>query len=206
MTMAVPPNSSSGVRGERPLSRRDGHKLLTLVLFVKSGGGDSSRNSHSRRVLLGRKKRGFGQGFYNGFGGKVEASDASILTAAAREMKEESGLVPTDLALKGVLTFIWDDAEAEQSSPNAQPWDVHVYKCTECEGDVVETDEMAPVWMDVDKVPELYDGRMWEDDQHWHPLFFADKLFRGTFHFEKTTVLKHFTLEEVSEIHDTLSS
>jgi hypothetical protein len=27
------------------------------------------------RVLLGRKKRGFGEGYYNGFGGKVESGE-----------------------------------------------------------------------------------------------------------------------------------
>ena len=36
-------------------------KLLTLVIVRDAD-----------RVLLGRKKRGFGEGYLNGFGGKVE--------------------------------------------------------------------------------------------------------------------------------------
>jgi 8-oxo-dGTP pyrophosphatase MutT (NUDIX family) len=36
------------------------------------------------RVLLGEKKRGFGEGYYNGFGGKVEKAE-TILEAAKRE-------------------------------------------------------------------------------------------------------------------------
>ena len=40
-------------------------KLLTLVIPVDDG----------KRVLLGLKKRGFGEGYYNGFGGKVEPGE-----------------------------------------------------------------------------------------------------------------------------------
>lgn len=39
-------------------------KLLTLVLVVRPG-----------RVLLGMKKRGFGAGKWNGFGGKVQQGE-----------------------------------------------------------------------------------------------------------------------------------
>ena len=43
-------------------------KLLTLVIPVDD---DKTR----KRVLLGLKKRGFGEGYYNGFGGKVERGE-----------------------------------------------------------------------------------------------------------------------------------
>jgi hypothetical protein len=46
-------------------------------------------------VLLGLKKRGFGAGKWNGFGGKVEQGE-SIRTAAIREMKEEAGIESVD--------------------------------------------------------------------------------------------------------------
>lgn len=42
-------------------------------------------------VLLGLKKRGFGTGKWNGFGGKVEPGE-TIRQAAIREMKEEAGI------------------------------------------------------------------------------------------------------------------
>ena len=38
------------------------------------------------------KKRGFGEGKWNGFGGKVEVGE-TIVEAAAREVKEECGYV-----------------------------------------------------------------------------------------------------------------
>lgn len=47
-------------------------KLLTLVLVVQPG-----------RVLLGMKKRGFGVGKWNGFGGKVQLGE-TIEEAAKR--------------------------------------------------------------------------------------------------------------------------
>jgi 8-oxo-dGTP pyrophosphatase MutT (NUDIX family) len=42
-------------------------KVLTLLMVVRDG-----------RVLLGEKKRGFGAGFYNGFGGKVEEGESVL--------------------------------------------------------------------------------------------------------------------------------
>lgn len=48
------------------------NKVCTLVLIREQA-----------RVLLGMKKRGFGQGLWNGFGGKVERGE-SILNGAMR--------------------------------------------------------------------------------------------------------------------------
>ena len=48
------------------------NKILSLVLIRESA-----------RVLLGMKKRGFGQGRWNGFGGKVEKGE-TILQGAIR--------------------------------------------------------------------------------------------------------------------------
>ena len=54
-------------------------KVLTLV-FLRD----------ATRVLLGMKKRGFGVGKWNGFGGKVEPGE-TVVEAAAREVTEECG-------------------------------------------------------------------------------------------------------------------
>ena len=55
-------------------------KVLTLVMLRRKG-----------EVLLGMKKRGFGEGRWNGFGGKVEVGE-SIVGGAVREVREECGL------------------------------------------------------------------------------------------------------------------
>merc|ERR1712203_136690 len=74
-------------------------KVLTLVMPRRGG-----------RILLGMKKRGFGQGKWNGFGGKVEAEE-SILQGAIREVKEECGLVlePCDVVQLGFIDFEFEN-------------------------------------------------------------------------------------------------
>ena len=59
-------------------------KVLTLLMVVRDGS-----------VLLGEKKRGFGEGFYNGFGGKVEEGE-TVEEATLRELEEEAGIKATD--------------------------------------------------------------------------------------------------------------
>ena len=124
---------------------REPPKLLTLVM-PRCGGGAAG----PRRVLLGMKKRGFGAGFYNGFGGKVEASDASVRAAAARELLEEAGLSvdAEDAAAfrrRGTLVFHFDD--------QPRPWRVAVYEATAWRGEPTESDEMAPAWFAEADIP-----------------------------------------------------
>ena len=54
-------------------SRRPPNKILTL-LFVQERG----------KLLLGMKKRGFGKGRWNGFGGKVQVGEETIEEGAIR--------------------------------------------------------------------------------------------------------------------------
>ncbi|MCQ4978256.1 NUDIX domain-containing protein, partial [Veillonella parvula] len=56
-------------------------KPTTLVLPI----------DEQNRILLGRKKRGFGADKYNGFGGKLDDGE-SFRECAIRELFEESGL------------------------------------------------------------------------------------------------------------------
>ena len=73
-------------------------KQLTLVLL-----------HDENEVLLGMKKRGFGEGKWNGFGGKVEPGE-TILDAAVRELEEECGasVAPQELVQRALLTFIFE--------------------------------------------------------------------------------------------------
>ncbi|TSC68139.1 MAG: 7,8-dihydro-8-oxoguanine triphosphatase [Parcubacteria group bacterium Gr01-1014_72] len=56
-------------------------KIITTLVIV---------HTHPK-VLLGYKKRGFGMGRWNGFGGKARAGEI-IEDAARRELKEEAGI------------------------------------------------------------------------------------------------------------------
>jgi 8-oxo-dGTP diphosphatase len=76
-----------------------------------SGGGDLS-------ILLGKKLRGFGKGFYNGFGGKLERSRGEHdrpAMGAVRELEEETGIaLPLSVmedGFVGVLNFTFEDSD-----------------------------------------------------------------------------------------------
>ena len=159
-------------------------KLFTLVLIREQD-----------RVLLGMKKRGFGAGRWNGFGGKVEAGE-SIEAAAKRETFEECGITLTAMEEVGIHEFEFHDRRGEIL-------EVHVFRGDVWQGEPIETEEMRPQWFTVDAVP--YD-EMWPDDIHWIPVFLAGKKFRTQFLFgEGDTVLENHveevaTLDESSQI------
>lgn len=135
-------------------------KVLTLVVVHKEN-----------RVLLGMKKRGFGEGRWNGFGGKVHDGE-TIEEAAAREVHEESGITVTDLCKKGILEFSFEDSE--------DVLEVHIFSTTTFSGTPKETEEMLPKWYSIDSIP--YE-EMWKDDKFWLPDLLQGRCFTGSFHF-----------------------
>ncbi|MCX6723644.1 MAG: NUDIX domain-containing protein [Candidatus Staskawiczbacteria bacterium] len=56
------------------------------------------------KILLGMKKRGFGMGRWNGFGGKVDNGE-TIENAAKRELREEAGIEVKNLDKVGIIDF-----------------------------------------------------------------------------------------------------
>ncbi len=128
-------------------------------------------------ILLGFKKRGFGAGYYNGFGGKVESGE-TVVAAARRELLEEAGIIANELDLAGILdfTFAHDEKELE----------VYVYKVTKYDGVAAETEEMRPVWFKGVDIPYQ---QMWPDDVYWLPLLLTGKCFRGAFHFDQPATI-----------------
>jgi 8-oxo-dGTP pyrophosphatase MutT (NUDIX family) len=152
-------------------------KLLTLVIVKKD-----------ERVLLGMKKRGFGAGYFSGFGGKVEAKE-TIDEAAARELQEECGVVPLSMEKRGILTFHFDD--------NPQPWEAHVYRVGDYAGAPRETEEMAPRWFSLTDIP--YD-KMWQDNPIWCPEFLRGRLLKGDFYFQNTHTLVSHTLHVLQNL------
>ncbi len=131
------------------------------------------------KILLGMKKRGFGEGRWNGFGGKLGEGE-TVEQAAIREMKEEVGITPLDLEERGMLNF-----EFENDPKILQ---VHIFSVTQFTSQPVESEEMRPQWFDTDKIP--YE-QMWTDDQYWLPLFLQGKKFKGTFLFDKPSTAEY---------------
>ena len=137
-------------------------KQLTLCMVCREN-----------RILLGMKKRGFGEGRWNGFGGKVDGEE-SLESAAARELREEVGLEPMSMDKVGVIEFSFE------SDPKIL--EVHIFKVSDYAGEPLETEEMRPQWFKFDEIPFQ---QMWSDDEHWFPHLLSGKLFRGKFHFDR---------------------
>ncbi len=140
------------------------------------------------QVLLGMKKRGFGQGNWNGFGGKLHEGE-SIEDAARREVREEAGILVKDLEKVGILTFAWEK--------NPDLLEVHVFRVEDFEGEPTEGEEMRPKWFTEDALPYK---EMWPDDVYWLPLLLAGKKFRGAFLFGEANQILSQELQEVEEI------
>ena len=136
-------------------------KVLTLCIVHKHP-----------RILLGMKKRGFGEGRWNGFGGKVEKGE-KIKDAAKREVLEETGAAAGDIKKAGVIEF--------EFKGNPEILKVHVFITSELVGEPQETDEMKPKWFHVDKIPFK---KMWPDDEYWLPLVLSGKKITAKFWFE----------------------
>jgi len=147
-------------------------KVLTLCLTVEDG-----------KALLGMKKRGFGKGRWNGFGGKVEAGE-TIIEGAKREMLEESGLEIEELVERGIIEFDFLDT--------GKLLQVHIFEVLRYSGSPVETEEMRPEWFSLDKIP--FDN-MWADDPFWFPLFLDKKRFEGMIIFKDNDEIVRSTIK-----------
>jgi 8-oxo-dGTP diphosphatase/2-hydroxy-dATP diphosphatase len=144
-------------------------KLLTLCLVVDN-----------KNILLGMKKRGWGEGRWNGFGGKVEDNEG-IVEAAKRELLEESGICANTLEKRGIINFEYLDS--------GQLMEVHIFNVCDYSGCLTESEEMTPQWFAIYDIP--FD-KMWPDDLYWLPIFLKNKKFKGNFTFkDKNTIISH---------------
>ena len=161
-----------------------------------------------RRILLGHKHRGFGKGFFNSFGGKVEP-DETDLEGAVRELHEETGIRATKDHLQdakvGVMRYTFDDSDKMML--------VHLYRldiqlvspAQELDGtdnpshyngdalfrvhpeDIRGCDEITPQWFD-----NWYDipfQQMHADDTEWLAVLLRNETKKlaidGWFHFKE---------------------
>jgi 8-oxo-dGTP diphosphatase len=166
-------------------------KLLSLVFLL---------DSPERRVLLGKKLRGFGVGKINGFGGKQEPSE-TMTECAVRELQEECGIAvpPERMLARGRLKFNMLGESGmldKQTGKIASILLVHVFSAefSDCVPGsvVVPSDEMEPQWWGWDEVPL---ESMWLDDQYWLPRLLEGKDVVGDFVFkDQATILEHNVL------------
>lgn len=138
-------------------------RAVTLCLLMKDN-----------KLLLAKKKRGFGIDKINGIGGKVEEGE-TIEAAAAREVWEEIGVVadPAKMEKVGTVEFYFRDRPE---------WDqeMHIFLVKDWKGEPKESEEMMPKWYSHEEIPF---GAMWADDKHWLPMVLAGKKVQGKFNF-----------------------
>ena len=138
-------------------------------------------------VLLAMKKRGFGEGRWNGVGGKMENGE-SIEQAMIRETEEEIGITPT--AYEKVADIRFD--EYFKGEPTLMH--VHVFVATAWTGEPTESEEMSPKWFTLDQIP--YDD-MWSDDPFWLPQVLDGKKISADFKLDASDVILNHTIKTV---------
>ncbi len=148
-------------------------KELTLIL-VRDGD----------KILLGKKKRGFGAGRYNGFGGKL-IPDETPVESVERELLEEAEIKVQNIIKIGEITFYLNKNENE-----GEVHFVHVYLGKDIIGEPKETEEMVPEWFSIDQIPYK---DMWPDDVYWYPYALKEIPFSGycKFNGDNTTIIEH---------------
>lgn len=126
-----------------------------------------------KEVLLGMKKARFGQGKWNGFGGKVIDGE-SIAAAAVRELKEESGVSAqeSDLTKVAQIAFYFADAPI---------FECHVFLARSFSGEPEESEEMYPQWHSLDALPYM---QMWPSDLYWLPAVLSGHMLIATCAFD----------------------
>lgn len=102
---------------------------------------------HGDRVLLlkGRPDKKIWPGMYNGLGGHIEAGE-DVLSAARRELQEESGIAHSQLFLCGVISIDLKDGYGIL---------VFVFKGKHAQDGLAECAEGELQWVEMDRIGSL---------------------------------------------------
>lgn len=143
-------------------------------------------------VLLAMKKRGFGEGKWNGVGGKPNPGE-TIEETAVREAKEEIGITPKNIKRVAVISFHFPLV------PEEKGWGqkVSVFTTTEWTGEPRETEEMKPQWFKIKDIPYK---EMWWDDEIWMPKIFNGSLLKASFMFGENEKVDDYYVNEVQSL------
>lgn len=136
----------------------------TLLLIIKDN-----------RILLARKKRGFGEGKLNGVGGKQEIGE-TIEETMIRETQEEIGVVPKDFFKMAIIDF---DEYVKGKRTNVS---MHIFLAKDFDGEISESDEMNPEWHDLKNIPF---NQMFADDNFWLPEILKGNKVIGNFVYDE---------------------
>lgn len=154
-------------------------KLQTTLLILRK----------DNKILLARKKRGFGFGKWNGVGGKVEEKETPE-EAMIRETQEEISVTPIEYEKIGIIRFV--EYVKEELTTN----DMHLYIATKWQGVPKESEEMQPKWFSINNLPW---EEMFSDDKYWLPLVLKGKKLDAFFEYDKNWNLQKQEVKEKKE-------
>lgn len=156
------------------------NKMETTLLLIINDG----------KILLAKKKKGFGEGKYNGVGGKIEPGE-TIEEACIRETKEEICVTPLNIVKYGEIEFyeIYKGSKLDLT--------FHLFVTDSWDGEIGESDEMEPHWFDIKDIP--YD-RMFPDDTYWLPYILDGKKIKAFFEFDDDWNLISKDIKEVEKL------
>lgn len=149
-------------------------QILATLCYVKD-------KDNTLMLYRNKKANDYHEGKWNGLGGKFEPGE-SPEECAAREIKEESGLISKNLNLKGFISFPKFDGKND--------WNVFVFTVTEFEGKLIDSPEGKLEWI---ADSELFDLNLWEGDKIFMRWIFENKFFSAKFIYEN----KEFRYYEV---------
>ncbi len=139
-------------------------KLATLC-YVKNNG-------KTLMLFRNKKEKDYHRGKWNGLGGKFEPGETPE-ECAAREVREESGLIPKSMKLKGIITFPMFDLQDD--------WYVFLFVIDEFEGSLIDSPEGELKWIPDDKLLEL---NLWEGDKIFLRWLSGERFFSAKFNYE----------------------
>ncbi len=154
-------------------------KELTLLFLL-----------HNDEILLAMKKRGFGEGKWNGVGGKLDPGE-TVEQALVRETQEEIAVTPIKYWPAARILF----HEFHNNTPSDML--VHVFLCDAWTGEPTESEEMKPQWFHKDDIPFK---EMWPDDAYWLPDVLDGKLVKGSFTLNNNDEIESYDIQHVSEL------
>lgn len=138
--------------------------------------------NENNEVLLIMKKKGFGQGKWNGPGGKIQAQETPW-QAAVREVLEETGYKMIQPICRGYIDFIWPEDKTDWNQK------CYLFYTNQYSGNLIESKEALPQWIPIKNIP--FD-QMWGDDIYWLNDFLNGKIIKMRFYFDDNSkYLRH---------------